>query len=77
MHVSNTEDVQVLRFYIKMIERTYQTERQVLLKQAQKSWSELEYWRTTMLSLLFQCPFKYSAEVTAYLAYGEGHTCLR
>ena len=34
MHVSNAEDVQVLRFYVKMTERSYQTERQVLLKQS-------------------------------------------
>jgi len=31
-HVSNAEDVQVLTFYIKLTERSYQRERQMLLK---------------------------------------------
>lgn len=30
----------------------------------------------TVFSLLSQCAFKYSVEVTAYLAYSEGHACL-
>lgn len=37
----------------------------------------LEYWRTTTWFLSSQSPVKYSAEVTACLAYGEGHACLR
>lgn len=41
---------------------------------------EVLVWNAAEWSVLLcysSVPLKYSAEVTAYLAYGEGHTCLQ
>lgn len=41
---------------------------------------EVLVWNAAERSVLLcysSVPLKYSAEVTAYLAYGEGHTCLQ